>query len=206
MTDRIITTLVAELGPEISVKQIWHQIKSTIQGHYDEKKPYEYHTLEYGTIYNNTISSILEQTFGGRPKHRRDGNVFIFDPVELVRVGKGLNLSTDIQTKICEGCEGSEASTEEVYQFDEHKSANLRGEIVGNSVYNNQKEERDHPQKPSQPSQPSPPTLDTSKKHNASDDSSSSLKLIHSPAAQVLTNDDLDTEDEGIRNTTGESI
>ena len=42
-----------------------------------------------------------------RPKHRRDGNVFIFDPVELARVGRALNLSTDIETKItCEGCEG----------------------------------------------------------------------------------------------------
>jgi hypothetical protein len=25
------------------------------------KKPNEYHTLEFGTIYNNTVSSILEQ-------------------------------------------------------------------------------------------------------------------------------------------------
>jgi len=29
----------------------------------------------------------------------------------------GKVLSTDIQTKICEGCEGSEASSEEAYQF-----------------------------------------------------------------------------------------
>ena len=139
----IITTLVAEHGTEISVKQVWERIKSTIEGRSDEKKPNEYHTLEYGTIYNNTISSILEQTFGGRPKHRRDGNTFIFDPVELARIGRSLNLSTDIQTKICEGCEGSEASTEEAYQFDEHKSSNLRGEIE----YNNQKEGHTHCQR-----------------------------------------------------------
>ncbi|MGC2575451.1 MAG: hypothetical protein WA364_28420, partial [Candidatus Nitrosopolaris sp.] len=145
---RIITTLVTEIGTEISVKQIWQAIKSTIEGHPDEKKRNEYHTLEYGTIYNNSISSILEQTFGGRPRHRRDGNVFIFDPVELARVGKALNLSTDIQTKICEGCEGSEASIEEAYQFDEHKSSNLRGEIEANLVNSNQKEEGVYPQKP----------------------------------------------------------
>ena len=143
----IITALVEELGTEISVKQIWEAIKSTIAGRSDEKKPNEYHTLEYGTIYNNTISSILEQTFGGRPRHRRDGNVFIFDPVELARVGKALNLSTDIQTKICEGCEGSEASIERAYQLNEHRDNNLRGEVVGNSVYNNQNEDGVPPSK-----------------------------------------------------------
>ena len=55
----IITVLVAELGTEISVKKIWEKIKSTVEGRSDEKKPNEYHTLEYGTIYNNTISNIL---------------------------------------------------------------------------------------------------------------------------------------------------
>jgi hypothetical protein len=195
----IVTTLVEEFGTELSVKQIWERMKSTIAGHFDEKKPNEYHTLEYGTIYNNTISSILEQTFGGRPKHRSHGNAYIFDLLELARVGRALNLSTDIQTKIHEGYEGSESSTEEVYQFNEYKSANLRGEIDGNSVYNKQKEDGTPSHKPSQPSQPSPPV----KNDNASDDSSSSLKLIHSASAQVLTNDDLDTEDEGIGNTSG---
>ena len=205
----IVTALVEEYGIEISVKQIWEKIKSSIEGRSDEKKPNEYHTLEYGTIYNNTISSILEQTFGGRPRHRRDGNVFIFNPVELARVGRALNLSTDIQTKICEGCEGSEGSTEETHQFDEHKSSNLRGEVDGDLIKYNQKEGYTDPQKPSQPSQPSQPRLDTSKKVDASvifDDNSSSLKLIHSPAAQVLTNDDLDTEDEGMADSIGESI
>ena len=30
-----------------------------IEGYSDEKKPNEYQTLEYGTIYNNSISNIL---------------------------------------------------------------------------------------------------------------------------------------------------
>jgi len=201
----IITALVKEIGIEISVKQIWDRIKSIIEGRSDEKKPNEYHTLEYGTIYNNTISSILEQTFGGRPKHRRDGNVFIFDPVELARVGRALSLSTYIQTKICEGCEGSEGSTEEPYQFAGHKSSDLRGEIDGNLINYNQKDGYAHPQKPSQPSQPSQAGLDTSKKKDASL-ISDSLKLIHSPDAEVLTNNDTDMEDEGIEDRKGESI
>jgi hypothetical protein len=55
---------------------------------------------EYGTIYNNSISNILEHTFGGRARHRENGNLFIFDPEELERVGRAYNLTTKIQTKI----------------------------------------------------------------------------------------------------------
>ena len=96
----IITTLVSKNGNEVSVAIIWEALRNAIDGHYDEKKLYEYHTLEYGTIYNATISNILEHTFGGRPKHRAFGNTFIFDPEELVRVGKAYNLTTKIQTKV----------------------------------------------------------------------------------------------------------
>jgi hypothetical protein len=120
-----VARLVSQNGNEIYVKQIWEEIKQTITEEYsDEKKPNEYHTLEYGTIYNNSISNILEHTFGGRPKHREHGNTFIFDIEELSRVGKAYNLPTKIQTRIVvkeeEGCyygdstedpEGSEGST-----------------------------------------------------------------------------------------------
>ena len=99
----IVLNLVAQSkrpDKEISVAEIWEQVRATIEGHYDEKKPHEYQTLEYGTVHNNTISNILEHTFGGRPKHRAFGNTFIFDLEELTRVGKAYNLKTDIQTKI----------------------------------------------------------------------------------------------------------
>jgi hypothetical protein len=101
----IVVNLVAQSkrpDKEISVAEIWEQIRADIEGYYDEKKPHEYQTLDYGTIYNNTISNILEHTFGGRPKHRTFGNTFIFDLEELTRVGKAYNLKTDIQTKIIE--------------------------------------------------------------------------------------------------------
>ena len=52
-----------------------------------------YPSLEYGTIYNNSISNILEHTFGGRPKHREHGNTFIFDVEELSRFWKGIQSS-----------------------------------------------------------------------------------------------------------------
>jgi hypothetical protein len=101
----IVAKLVSKNGNEISVKAVWEELKDTIEGHYDEKKPYEYHTLEHGVIYNNTISNILEHTFGGRPKHRIFGNTFIFDAEELRRIGRAYNLTTKIQTKIVIGQE-----------------------------------------------------------------------------------------------------
>jgi hypothetical protein len=115
-----ISNLISKEGNEISVGLIWEELKDTIGGSADEKKPNEYHTLEYGTIYNNTIGNILEHTFGGRPKHRRFGNTFTFDPEELTRVGKAYNITTKIQTKTinnvieesqgisCEDCEDCE--------------------------------------------------------------------------------------------------
>jgi len=116
---RVVANLVNRFGIELYVKTIWEELRTSIpDGYYDEKKPNEYQTLEYGTIYNNSISNILEHTFGGRSKHRENGNLFIFDPEELERVGRAYNLKTKIQTKIVdlieehrtrpEGSEGSE--------------------------------------------------------------------------------------------------
>jgi hypothetical protein len=127
----IITKLVSACGNEISVKQIWWAIKETIEGYIDpdNKRPNEYQTLEYGTIYNNTISNILEHTFGGRPKHKEHGNVFLFDPEELARVGRAYTLSTNIQTKIVteddhEGSEGNEGYTEEPPNYENNNEDN----------------------------------------------------------------------------------
>ena len=128
----IVANLVSQShNNEVYVKDIWDELKIKIAGISDQNKPSEYHTLEYGTIYNNTISSIIENTFGGRPKHRMNGNAYIFDPKELAHVGRSYNnTSTTIQTKLTnntntntiieesnsiihEGYEGSKTCTEE---------------------------------------------------------------------------------------------
>jgi hypothetical protein len=56
------------------------------------------------------------------------------------------------RTNICEGCEGSEASTEKTYQ---HSDSNLRREMDDNLLNYKLKERHTHPRKPSQPSQAS---------------------------------------------------
>ena len=182
----IVTRLVSEEGSEISVKRIWEKIKETItEGYFDEKRPNEYQTLEYGTIYNNSISNILEHTFGGRPKHREHGNTFIFDIEELSRVGKAYHLPTKIQTRIVvkeeEGCyhgdspedpEGSEGSTAEDSNSTDSVPTENSGMTTNSSekLFQNEQngtrgdtdfsqEERDnmtaYPTKPSEPSEPS---------------------------------------------------
>jgi hypothetical protein len=96
------------------------QLKASItDGYYDDKRTNEYQTLEYRTIYNNSISNILEYIFGGKSRHKENGNLFIFDHEELERVGRAYNLTTNIQTRLIdvieeehrirpEGSEGSE--------------------------------------------------------------------------------------------------
>jgi Domain of unknown function (DUF4326) len=99
----------------VFVKDIWDEIQIAIAGRLDERKPNEYHTLDYGTIYNNTISSILENTFGGRPKHTMYGNAYIFDINELTRVGRAYsNTSPTIQTKISTDGDDSDDVPEDV--------------------------------------------------------------------------------------------
>jgi hypothetical protein len=58
-----------------------------------------------------------------------------------------------LKTKICEGCEGSEASTQGTYQFGKHKNTNSRGEIDENLMNSNQIQGKVLPKKPSHLSQ-----------------------------------------------------
>ena len=55
------------------------------------------------------------------------------------------------RTNICEGCEGSEASTEKTYQ---QSDSNLQREMDDNLLNYKLKERHTHPGKPSQPSRP----------------------------------------------------
>jgi hypothetical protein len=179
----IVTNLITKYGNEIHVKTVWDALKEAIEGYFDEKRPNEYQTLEYGTIYNNTISNILEHTFGGRPRHRRNGNVFIFDTEELTRVGRAYNLTTKIQTKMIvteenqgisrEGCEGCEGYTEEPTSQNEDKEAGKEDNPRGNSSINSGNNGQNTDNKgvepspePSQPSHPSHKNLEESSNNN----------------------------------------
>ena len=65
---------------KIASKDIWEELISEVPGKIDEKKPNEYHSDDYGTIYRNaTLATYLGDSFGGVVKHTNKGNVWIFD-------------------------------------------------------------------------------------------------------------------------------
>ena len=110
----IIANLISEDGNEISAGILWESIKNVVDGHWDERKPNEYQTSEYGLIYRNTITNIICDKFGAKRKHRENGNYLVFNPEKVRRVGKIYNTKISIQTKLIqdkpEGTEGSEGS------------------------------------------------------------------------------------------------
>ena len=93
----IIVDLVSVKGNDIYVGQIWDGILETIPGVRDEKRPNEFQTYDYGTIYRNTITNIICDKFGAERRRRKEGSVLSFDPEKLASMGRLYNLETRIQ-------------------------------------------------------------------------------------------------------------
>jgi hypothetical protein len=108
---------------ELPVKDIWDKLKREIPGHTDVerdrdgividiKRPNEYHTQDFGTIYcNSTVASVMEHTFGGTPKHNRNGNSYVFNREKLEKVSSSLTRNAD-RIQICEEDEQGEEDNE----------------------------------------------------------------------------------------------
>ena len=117
----IVVDLVSRIGNEISTSQVWNAITcddSPIPGFYDSKKPNEYQTQDYGTIYRDATAKLIYDNFGAEPKHRRQGNSFVFDVKKLAKAGKVYDSEAYIQAKLigegsepCEACESNYSST-----------------------------------------------------------------------------------------------
>jgi hypothetical protein len=113
----IIINLVSVDGKEVYASKIWDMITSStiIHGKYDDRKPNEYHSSDYGTIYRNTLTNIICDKFGAERKRKNDGTILIFDNEKLLKVGSIYNQRSIIQTKLLEyednsSREGSESS------------------------------------------------------------------------------------------------
>ena len=76
----IISSLIKKNGPRILFRTFWNSLKENIPGKEDEKKPNEYHTEDYGTLFRSTITGFLSDTLGAKTEHKRDGNILIFNP------------------------------------------------------------------------------------------------------------------------------
>ncbi len=120
---------------------IWDNITngSIIEGHFDDKRPNEYQSADYGTLYRNTITNIICNKFGAERKHTRNGNVLRFDPEKLVKVGSAYNIKSRIQTKVIEdgseGCEGSPEGASSHIQNSDVKYTNNLTNKYGKSSY-----------------------------------------------------------------------
>jgi hypothetical protein len=96
----ILSELISHDGNEISIARIWNYIPIKIEGRIDEKRDDIYHTADYGPIYRNTISGIMQDKFGAKKKHKEKGNVLIFDPGKVARVARVYDSKISIQIKI----------------------------------------------------------------------------------------------------------
>jgi hypothetical protein len=172
----MIVNLVSRNGREVPAKRIWSEIisGSIIEGHLDDKRPNEYQSADYGTLYRNTITNIICDKFGAERKHAEHGNVLRFDPEKLVKVGNAYNIGTNIQTKVVddedgdpEGSESSEGSIEgrgsytqnthlkNTNNLTDHYKKSPNSEVnVANSSSQNYNKEVEALQEPSLPSDP----------------------------------------------------
>jgi len=88
-------------GGKIYHRDLWAKIiGGEFPGASDKNKPNEYQSEDFGTIYRQTVGTILEHTFGGKREHAKKGNTFTFDPPRLDRVGKSYNIKSKIKTRL----------------------------------------------------------------------------------------------------------
>jgi hypothetical protein len=127
----LIINLVSENGIELPASSIWHRITAGgVDGHYDERRPNEYQTADFGTIYRNSITNIICDKFGAQRRHKERGNIVIFDPEKLAKIGKSYEIETSIQLKLhtegeAEGSEGSEGSRKEKDAIEQNPNIEL---------------------------------------------------------------------------------
>jgi hypothetical protein len=71
---------------KLHVGLIWNEAINTIPGRLTPEKPNEYQTNEYGTIYMNTFSKTIVDTFGAVREKKNNGVVLVFDEEKINRL------------------------------------------------------------------------------------------------------------------------
>ena len=85
----IIKELVLE-NSRFLASDIWGIIKggNRIHGYYDERRPKEFQTEDFGTIYQNTITILICDIYGAVKKHPEKGSLLIFDKEKFLKVSE----------------------------------------------------------------------------------------------------------------------
>jgi hypothetical protein len=167
----IINELVVK-NNRILASTIWGIIKqgNRIHGHYDERRPNEFQTEDFGTIYQNTLTVLLCDKFGAVRKHTEKGSVLIFDQEKLAKVSESYVLETKIQlTKdYPDGADGADGSRQAPVPSKENLDAeitnnefnltNISERNLKNNVNNTTDKNQDPSDVPVKPSDPSDPS------------------------------------------------
>jgi hypothetical protein len=169
----IIANLVSQYGREVLARDIWNVIieGNFIKGHYDENKPNQFETEDYGTIYRNTITNVICDKLGAQKEHKEIGSVLIFDIDKLTKIGKSYDLDIHIQLKLsdenndADGSDGSDGFSKSLVAFKENNNTKITDnhenhtniyEVNTNNIVNNTREKNENPSvtlvEPSEPS------------------------------------------------------
>ena len=129
--------------------EFWLELPEHIKGIHDEKKPGEYHSIEFGTLYKGTVSRILQDNFGVESKHTKHGSLLTFDrhtidKLETQLSGKiSIGISKKV-TPVTPVTPGDEGGTDNYNYSDESEHENsYKNEIDPPSL------EASHPSPPS---------------------------------------------------------
>jgi hypothetical protein len=88
----------------ISFSDFWSELKYQISDYFDEKKPNEYSTKDYGIIYRNSISNVL-QKLGGDSKRHNSFTELIFNRKKMMENASQYNISIQTEIEDSEGCD-----------------------------------------------------------------------------------------------------
>ena len=173
---------------------IWGIIKegNRIHGHYDERRPNEFQTEDFGTIYQNTITVLICDKFGAVKKHTDKGSLLIFDQEKFLKVSESY-IETKIQV-IRDNPDGSDSS-DGSRQGRVPSKENPDAQITSNKQYLTDISEKDpnndvnittgKNENPSasriEPSEPSEPSANL----NGNEDESNS---VEGPSKRILNN------------------
>lgn len=96
----IAVNLVSARGEKIYNSAIWQAIQDNIPGaDIDPKKPNEYQSYEYETIYRKTAIKIIE-SFGAEPDRDHNGRFLKFDLHTLAKTAKQFDIDISLQSKL----------------------------------------------------------------------------------------------------------
>jgi len=88
----------------ISFIDFWSELKDKLNGYFDEEKPNEYPTEEFGTVYRNSISNVL-QKIGVNSKRHNNFTELIFNRKKIMKNASQYNISIQTEIEDSEGCD-----------------------------------------------------------------------------------------------------